>query len=109
MIPDGPIELNVGPARKVPWHEGSAIVWDDTHVHDARHYGATGTRYILQTFFCHPCEQRELYLSSPSQAVQRLVAPEACTHAHPVRAEISELLRGEMDKNEERIRAATKM
>ena len=22
---------------------------------------AAGTRYILQSFFCHPCEQKDLY------------------------------------------------
>eukprot|EP00928_Gymnodinium_smaydae_P062013 TRINITY_DN45966_c0_g1_i1.p1 TRINITY_DN45966_c0_g1~~TRINITY_DN45966_c0_g1_i1.p1 ORF type:complete len:371 (+),score=37.94 TRINITY_DN45966_c0_g1_i1:145-1257(+) len=109
IIPDGDIQLNVGSARKVRWEAGKAIVWDDTHVHDARHYGSEGTRYILQTFFCHPCEQKELYLSSPASVVQNLANEAACTHKDPVRAEISQALRAEMDMNEQRQREATKM
>lgn len=109
VIPDGPIELNVGPARRLQWEAGKAIVWDDTHVHDARHRGEHGTRYILQTFFCHPCEQPEIYQESTSSAVRKLVEPAACIHQDPMRAEVSRALRAEMDEREKQGRNAAVM
>jgi len=110
LIPDAPVELNVGPARKLLWQNGKSLVWDDTHVHDARYHITHGQeRYILQTFFCHPCEQRELYASSPSEKARNLASDHACIHQNPIRAEISEALRREMDQNEKRMREATKM
>jgi len=109
VIPDGPVELNVGPSRGLRWEEGRAVVWDDTHLHDARHSGFNGTRFILQTFFCLPCEQRELYNRSDSALVRQLVAYEACIHRDPGRAEISRALRAEMDEQERLMKAAPKM
>ncbi|CAJ1395092.1 unnamed protein product [Effrenium voratum] len=101
-------ELNVGPARRLRWQVGRAFVWDDTHVHDARHNGE-GTRYILQSFFCHPCEQRELYQSHELPAVRSLASDAACEFAHPVRAEVARALRQEMDAREEAYRSMPRM
>lgn len=109
VVPEGAVELNVGPTRGLRWRAGEALVWDDTHVHDARHRGAPGTRYILQTFFCHPCEQPELYRGASSAEARALAAPAACTHEDPVRAEVSRVMRMELDARERSARGAPQM
>eukprot|EP00439_Symbiodinium_sp_Y106_P084667 s82_g26.t1 len=101
-------ELNVGSARSLPWAAGRTVIWDDTHVHDARHAGE-GTRYILQSFFCHPCEQKDLYRGHPSPEVQSLASDASCDFANPVRAEVSRALRQEMDERERAYRAMPRM
>jgi len=100
IVPDGPITLNVGSARGSRWTQGQAMVFDDTHVHDARHTGDTGDRYILHVMFCHPCEQRQLY--------PHLSAGD-CEFDNPIREEVSRALRGEMDAREAQARSAKRM
>lgn len=41
--------------RTVEWHEGEAVVFDDTYIHGVRHVGK-GERYLLIAWFCHPCD-----------------------------------------------------
>ncbi|CAE7217531.1 nadsyn1 [Symbiodinium necroappetens] len=107
VTPPGAV-LNVGSARSLPWGAGRTVIWDDTHVHDARHAGK-GTRYILQSFFCHPCEQKDLYRGHPSPEVQSLASDASCEFANPVRAEVSRALRQEMDERERAYRAMPRM
>ncbi|CAE7599426.1 ASPH [Symbiodinium natans] len=107
VTPPGAV-LNVGSVRNLQWAAGRALVWDDTHVHDARHAGE-GTRYILQSFFCHPCEQRDLYRGHTQAEVQSLGSDASCDFTHPVRAEVSRALRQEMDERERAYRAMPRM
>lgn len=37
------------------WHEGSAVVFDDTYMHKVRNRGVL-PRYVLVAWFCHPCD-----------------------------------------------------
>ncbi|CAK9022089.1 Aspartate beta-hydroxylase domain-containing protein 2 [Durusdinium trenchii] len=37
------------------WDEGQALVFDDTYIHSVNHEG-TDDRYLLVTWFCHPCD-----------------------------------------------------
>mmetsp|Transcript_46584 Transcript_46584/g.144319 ORF Transcript_46584/g.144319 Transcript_46584/m.144319 type:complete len:103 (-) Transcript_46584:53-361(-) len=92
--------MNVGPARGLRWQQGRALIFDDTHVHDARHEGQDGERYILHMMICHPCEQRHLYPRLPK---------EACDFKDPLRAEVSRALRYELDEKEAQARHAERM
>jgi len=99
-VPTGRVELNVGTARGVRWRQGEALVFDDTHVHDARHEGENGERFILHMMICHPCEQRHLYPK---------LAHEACEFQDPIRSEVSRAVRAEMDTQELAQRSAQRM
>lgn len=100
IAPPGPITLSVGSVRGLTWEAGKAMIFDDTHAHDARHEGEEGERYILHTMFCHPCEQKHLYPNLP---------PEACEFRNPIRAEVSRALRQEMDAKEVEMKKAVRM
>ena len=39
------------------WTEGRALVFDDTFVHSVSHWGDE-PRYVLNIWFCHPCDTR---------------------------------------------------
>jgi len=41
--------------EKVRWHEGQAVIFDDTYAHSVHHHG-TEARYVLVAWFCHPCD-----------------------------------------------------
>lgn len=47
--------ISVGPAQSL-WIEGKALVLDDTYPHAVSHWG-TQPRYVLATWFCHPCDE----------------------------------------------------
>jgi len=51
--------------EEVFWHEGRAVVFDDSYFHHVRNRGDE-PRYLLVAWFCHPCDlgwRRELDLS----------------------------------------------
>lgn len=41
--------------HELSWEEGKATVFDDTYIHSVTHEG-TEDRYLLITWFCHPCD-----------------------------------------------------
>jgi len=38
------------------WQEGKAMILDDTYPHSVSHWGKE-PRYVLATWFCHPCDE----------------------------------------------------
>ena len=40
----------------VHWEEGRALLFDDTYVHSVSHRGRL-PRYVLNVWFCHPCDE----------------------------------------------------
>eukprot|EP00747_Dinoflagellata_sp_TGD_P030597 gnl/TRDRNA2_/TRDRNA2_134744_c0_seq1.p1 gnl/TRDRNA2_/TRDRNA2_134744_c0~~gnl/TRDRNA2_/TRDRNA2_134744_c0_seq1.p1 ORF type:complete len:400 (+),score=36.44 gnl/TRDRNA2_/TRDRNA2_134744_c0_seq1:97-1296(+) len=46
--------FSVGTARAL-WTEGKALIVDDTYPHAVSHWG-TKPRYVLASWFCHPCD-----------------------------------------------------
>jgi hypothetical protein len=38
------------------WKEGKTLIIDDTYAHSVSHWG-TEPRYVLATWFCHPCDE----------------------------------------------------
>merc|ERR1712205_40569 len=42
------------------WKEGTALVFDDTYVHAVSHWGSL-PRYVLNVWFCHPCDSNPLH------------------------------------------------
>ena len=49
----GGASLRVGAAKRRPWVEGAALVFDDSFEHDVRHKGAA-PRVVLILDFWHP-------------------------------------------------------
>mmetsp|Transcript_23405 Transcript_23405/g.54023 ORF Transcript_23405/g.54023 Transcript_23405/m.54023 type:complete len:412 (-) Transcript_23405:24-1259(-) len=47
--------ITVGPAQSL-WVEGKAMVLDDTFAHSVSNWGQK-PRYVLATWFCHPCDE----------------------------------------------------
>lgn len=41
--------------HELSWEEGKPTVFDDTYIHSVTHEG-TEDRYLLITWFCHPCD-----------------------------------------------------
>lgn len=37
------------------WHEGQAVIFDDSYIHSVRHRGVEA-RYVLVAWLCHPCD-----------------------------------------------------
>eukprot|EP00438_Fugacium_kawagutii_P016950 Skav230413 [mRNA] locus=scaffold4006:107255:108325:+ [translate_table: standard] len=46
--------MSVG-EHELSWEEGRTLVFDDTYIHSVTHEG-TEERYLLITWFCHPCD-----------------------------------------------------
>jgi hypothetical protein len=44
----------------VRWQEGEVVVFDDTHAHWVTHLG-TKPRYVLNVWFCHPCDTNPIH------------------------------------------------
>lgn len=47
--------ISVGTEQSL-WREGKVLVLDDTYPHSVSHWG-TKPRYVLATWFCHPCDE----------------------------------------------------
>eukprot|EP00929_Paragymnodinium_shiwhaense_P016425 TRINITY_DN12475_c0_g1_i1.p1 TRINITY_DN12475_c0_g1~~TRINITY_DN12475_c0_g1_i1.p1 ORF type:complete len:406 (+),score=54.91 TRINITY_DN12475_c0_g1_i1:115-1332(+) len=47
--------ISVGDKMAV-WFEGRTLIIDDTYPHSVSHWG-TEPRYVLATWFCHPCDE----------------------------------------------------
>eukprot|EP00927_Polykrikos_kofoidii_P002021 TRINITY_DN10774_c0_g2_i1.p1 TRINITY_DN10774_c0_g2~~TRINITY_DN10774_c0_g2_i1.p1 ORF type:complete len:406 (+),score=52.06 TRINITY_DN10774_c0_g2_i1:64-1281(+) len=47
--------ISVGYDRAI-WVEGQALILDDTYPHAVSHWGEK-PRYVLATWFCHPCDE----------------------------------------------------
>jgi len=51
--------MTVG-GEQVFWMEGKSIIFDDTYVHYLNHWG-TRPRYVMNVWFCHPCDDGEAH------------------------------------------------
>lgn len=44
----------------VQWEEGRVVIFDDTYAHHVRHAGRL-PRYVLNVWFCHPCDRNPIH------------------------------------------------
>mmetsp|Transcript_85330 Transcript_85330/g.265229 ORF Transcript_85330/g.265229 Transcript_85330/m.265229 type:complete len:94 (-) Transcript_85330:49-330(-) len=44
----------------VHWREGEVLLFDDTYIHSVVHRGRL-PRYVLNVWFCHPCDTNPVH------------------------------------------------
>ncbi|CAE8719506.1 unnamed protein product, partial [Polarella glacialis] len=49
------------------WVEGKVVVFDDTFPHAVSHWG-TAPRYVLNIWFCHPCDENNAHMQTCPEA-----------------------------------------